>query len=381
MTNNMTLQRSKEFSRPAARFDDDGNPTSGTGQALEVRASAALNCRRSLWFAASGYVPTNPPTEKSLMAMEAGNALEPVVMGAMERAGWRVNPSDPRDPQPVTVKVGPKLLVTGHPDGTVQLPVPEGQAGSDDATAQMFLFEGEEKSPTYGEEMAVEVKTRGPEAFKRWRTLGAERSHPATAAQAAIYTLGQFGQMRDAVIVTMDTGNRTWDHEVIPSERLDRALQHVSRWLEPLADHQALHGPDPDALPNRDFLVGSWQCKSCPFLNICQPGGETGSEVEAAEIPEAPEVSDEEAHEAVATYTEARQATKAPEKAKRAALATLKAWIRRKGDTKATVGGRTVSLVQSRRYSVNYPRLNSLLDPETRAEIVTERSSEYVRVN
>ena len=116
--------RAKTFSRPAARFDDDGNPASGTGQALEVRASAALNCRRSLWYAATGYVPTNPPTEESLMAMEAGNALEPVVARAMERAGWRVNPADPRNPQTVTVKVGPKLLVTGHPDGTVRLPLP-----------------------------------------------------------------------------------------------------------------------------------------------------------------------------------------------------------------------------------------------------------------
>ena len=381
MTNNMTMQRSEEFSRPSARFDDDGNPASGTGQGLEVRASAALNCRRSLWFAATGYVPTNSPTEKSLMAMEAGNALEPVMTRAMERAGWRVNPSDPRDPQPITVKVGPKLLVTGHPDGTVRLPVPGGQAGPEDATAQMFLFDEEEKSPTYGEEKVVEVKTRGPEAFKRWRTLGAERSHPASVAQAAVYSLGQFGEMRDAVIATMDTGNRTWDHEIIPAERLERALQHVCQWLEPLADHHALHGPDPDALPNRDFLVGSWQCRSCPFLDICQPGGETGSQVETAEMPEASQVTDEEAQEAVRAYTEARQDMKAPEKVKRAALATLKAWMLRKGDAKVTIAGRTVSLVQSRRYSVNYPRLNSLLDPEARAEIVTERQSEYVRVN
>ena len=55
--------------------------------------------------------------------------------------------------------------------------------------------------------------------------------------------------------------------------------------------------------------------------------------------------------------------------------------MRRKGDAKATIAGRTVSLVQSRRYAVNYTRLNSLLDPEVRAEIVTERESEYVRVN
>ena len=102
---------------------------------------------------------------------------------------------------------------------------------------------------------------------------------------------------------------------------------------------------------------------------------------ENREEPEEKVVSDEEAQEAVKVYTEARQSMKTPEKAKRAALKTLKAWMRRKGDAKTTIAGRTVSLVQSRRYAINYPRLNSLLDPEVRAEIVTERESEYVRVN
>ena len=41
--------RAEVFSRPAARFDADGN--------LEVRASAALGCRRALWYAATGYEP------------------------------------------------------------------------------------------------------------------------------------------------------------------------------------------------------------------------------------------------------------------------------------------------------------------------------------
>ena len=272
MTTATTTDRAKTFSRPAARFDDDGNPASGTGQALEVRASAAMNCRRALWYAATGYVPTNSPGEESLMAMEAGNALEPVVARAMERAGWSVDPADPRDPQTVTVKVGPKLLVTGHPDGTVRLPLPVNRERAGDTTVQMFLFDEEEKATPYGEEMVVEVKTRGPEAFKRWRTLGAERSHPASVAQAAIYTLGQFGEMRDAVIATMDTGSRTWDFELIPADRLERALQDTSRWLEPLVDHHDLHGPDPDTLPDRDFLEGSWQCRSCPFLGHMPAG-------------------------------------------------------------------------------------------------------------
>ena len=42
---------------------------------------------------------------------------------------------------------------------------------------------------------------------------------------------------------------------------------------------------------------------------------------------------------------------------------------------------RSVGMVKSRRYSVDYRRLNNLLDPETRSEIVTENVSEYLRVS
>ena len=74
-------------------------------------------------------------------------------------------------------------------------------------------------------------------------------------------------------------------------------------------------------------------------------------------------MSDQEAREAVAAYAEAQEAIKEPEKVKRSALDTLKAWMRRQGDSKATVNGRTVSLVRSTRYSVNYRKLNEALDP------------------
>ena len=84
-----TTDRAEVFSRPAARFDADGN--------LEVRASSALGCRRALWYAATGYEPTTPPSEESLTAMEAGNVLEPVVVRAMERAGWKVDAADAQE--------------------------------------------------------------------------------------------------------------------------------------------------------------------------------------------------------------------------------------------------------------------------------------------
>ena len=363
------IDRAEVFSRPAARFDEGGQ--------LEIRASSALGCRRALWYAATGYEPTNPPTEESLTAMEAGNALEPVVLRGMERAGWQVIPADPQDPQAVSVRIGPNLLVTGHPDATGRMPLTQGETVASEPTAQTFLFGDEPAAPAYGDEMVVEVKTRGPEAFKRWRTLGAERSHPASVAQAAFYTLGTYGDLRDAAIATMDTGGRTWDYEVIPAERLERALQDACEWLGEVASHHLLNGPDADALPDRDFAAGSWQCRSCPFLAVCLPGTE-----EAGDGPETEEeeVSDDEARDAVAAYADAHESLKEPEKAKRAALDTLKAWMRRQGDAKATVNGRTVSLVQSKRYSVDYRKLNEALDPDVRAGIVTESESEYVRV-
>ena len=343
------------YSRPNARFDGDGQ--------LEIRASAAGNCRRALWYAATGYEPTNPPSDDSLTALEAGNALEPVVLRAMERAGWEVAPADPQDPQQVSVQVGPNMVVTGHPDATGVMPL-------------------------FGGEAVVEVKTRGPEAFKRWRTLGAERSHPASVAQAAFYTLGSFGELRDAVIATMDTGDRVWDYEVIPAERLGQALDRGCEWLGELATHHARHGPDPDALPERDFSATSWQCRSCPFLNVCLPGTAAAAEGEtepAEDAEPAAPVTDEEARNALQDYEELQDTIREFEHEKKWVVEQLRAWLGQQGVDKAKLEGRekprSVGMVTSHRYTVDYKRLNNLLAPDIRAEIVSENVSEYLRVS
>ena len=355
MTTTIDHNKADVYSRPNARIDGDGQ--------LEIRASAAGNCRRALWYEATGYEITNPKTEETLTVLEAGNALEPVVVRAMERAGWEVTPADPQDPQQVSVQVGPNMVVTGHPDATGVMPL-------------------------FGGEAVVEVKTRGPEAFKRWRTLGAERSHPASVAQAAFYTLGTFGDLRDAVIATMDTGSRQWDYEVIPAERVGQALDRASEWLGQLAAHLVLNGPDPDVLPERDYSVTDWQCKSCPFLAVCLPGSaaEAEGEGEPAEDAEPVEpVTDEQARNALHEYEEIQDTIREFEDEKKWAVEKLGAWLGQQGVVKAKLQGRaktrSVGMVTSRRYSVDYKRLNNLLDPETRAEIVTENVSEYLRVS
>ena len=115
------------FNRPAARFD---------GGRIEVRASALGRCRRALWHAATEHPVSNPTMPESLTLFEAGKALEPVVVRAMQRAGWQMTPADRHDPESVSVEVSPRLTVTGHPDATGFLPPDSGTV----AAVEQFLF-------------------------------------------------------------------------------------------------------------------------------------------------------------------------------------------------------------------------------------------------
>ena len=72
----------------------------------------------------------------------------------MQRAGWEINPTDAGRPRRVSVRLASNLSVSGHLDASGRIPV------------------------FGGDELVVEVKTRGPAAFKRWQTMGAEISHP-----------------------------------------------------------------------------------------------------------------------------------------------------------------------------------------------------------
>ena len=367
MSDDITLN---PYDRPSARFTDRLSPTrSGNGK-LEVRASALGQCRRRLWYAATDQPVSNPTTPETQLIFDAGNALEPVVIRAMQRAGWTISPTNREGPTAVSVELDDHLVVTGHPDAT-------GSPPASAASVEDFLFDPED--------LVIEVKTRGPEAFKRWQTLGAERSHPDSVAQAASYSLGLFGEVRDVVIATLDTGSRRWDYEVIPANRVERAWNQAGNRLTELAEHFAVNGPDPSVLPDRDFEASDWQCRSCPYLNVCQPGEAAGPAVADSEDDVVEPVLDEAARGALRDYEQAQSELKSLDAVKRGALKTLQHWLHGTGQQKAKLQGsaktRTVGMVASRRYAVDHKRLNALLDPETRAEVVTEQTSEYLRVS
>ena len=349
------MQKDETYSRPIAAFTEEG--------LLELRASAALGCRRALWYSATGY-QGDPPDARSLMIMEAGTALEPVVLRAMARDGWEVTPIDPSQPVKVTLTLSPLLVVGGHPDaiGFVPLLSPE------------------------DEPSVIEVKTRGPAAFQRWQTLGAERSHPESVGQASFYTYGLFGEPRDLVIATMDTGSRGWDYEVIPQERVQQALAKATDWLMPLEEHHRQHGPDAKVLPPRDFEEGHWRCTNCPYRRYCRPEKPEDAAVEE-EAPERaePPVSEAEAENALRRYEEVQASIRDAEEEKRVQLQVLGTWLHQRGEDKAQLEGsercRNVSRVRTTRYSVDYKKLNNLLSPEVRETVVAEKVSEYVRVS
>ena len=205
-------------------------------------------------------------------------------------------------------------------------------------------------------------------------------------AQAAFYSYGTFGEARDVVIATMDTGSRQWDFEVIPAERVATAFHRACERLGTIGAHHLLHGRDSQALPERDFTADDWQCKRCPFLNTCLPGSAAVEpDPEDEPVDDGEPVSDEEAQAALGEYENAQEMLKAIEEDKQWALGLLRGWLKQQGKDKARLEGRektrTVGMVKSTRYNVDHKRLNALLDPEARATIVTENVSEYLRVS
>ena len=84
-------------------------------------------------------------------------------------------------------------------------------------------------------------------------------------------------------------------------------------------------------------------------------------------------------------YEEISELLKSLNADKRESLEVLERWLTAQGVSKAQLDGRdktrTVGMVSTKRYKVDHKQLNALLDPEQRAEIVTESRSEYLRVS
>ena len=241
--------------RPSAHWD---------GHTLTVRASAQADCRRALWYAATGQEPTNPPDEIAQVRMDAGRALESVVIRAMRRAGWQTtNYATARYNVDVSEDLAEGLTIAGTPDA---------------------------RAIEYGDTLRslVEVKTYGHSRYKHWQSMRTEGMNPAAMMQAAIYRRGlynddQIDLSAPVVFACLDTDTREWDYEAIDPARVDMwAGVAEDRLTELRKDLLADRQPEPEYNP------GDWQCRSCPFLTVCgnvepEPAGDAHTVAEFAD--------------------------------------------------------------------------------------------------
>ena len=379
----MTTSNTSPYSRPTARFTETG---------MTIRASGATNCRRRLWYSATGATVTNPPDIDSQTIMSTGNALEPIVVAAMQARDWRITPWDEKTQGSVSLEITPSITVAGHPDAVGRPPFgfpfplqldPNAEKTTLETLKAMSYEQIEEKIASVVAESIIEIKTRGAGAHKRWRDLGAERSHPAAAVQAAIYTLGYFGELRSAIISTMSTDSRKWDpekdFEMIPSDRIGRLIGRLHDYLMPLDEHFREYGADPEALPERDFEAGSLECRGCPFLATC---GNIAPPDEPLEVTG--DLIMEDAEQAVRELDEVTPPMRELKKRSDGARKTLRAFMEQQNAERMEIDGlegpRRVTLSEMARRGVNYQNLNHYIDPETREKIVTETTSKQLRV-
>ena len=139
------VERAGVYDRPSARFDWEGQ--------LEVRASAASRLPARPLVRRHG--PRARTAERRGVDRHGDGTRPGAGCAARHAAGGLGGHSRRREAHPtgIVLQLTPVVKVTGHPDATGRMPL-------------------------FGGEAVIEVKTRGPSAFKRWQALGAERSHP-----------------------------------------------------------------------------------------------------------------------------------------------------------------------------------------------------------
>jgi len=340
--------------RPAAQYDAD------TG--LTVRASAALDCRRALWYAANAVEETNPPSQQALTQMDAGKALEAVVFRALARDGWRTtNFANRRGGSVPTVRrAAGDVSFTGTPDGRVS------------------------SVHTGGEMMLAEVKSRGHQQFRRWQEQGAWVAHPAAVAQLAIYRYGLADREGIApgtggVIACIDTDTREVDWEVIPHNVLKAAWEWASRRASDLAAHMA-ESFDP---PARDFEPQDWQCRRCPFRDECY-----GEQDDQIILP--PDTASEEVALLALLATDGLVSQRARAKDEQAEYdrlrAVIAAYFTASGATSlsTTVDGKsgflTAVWATRRSYPIDRKKLRQYLSAAQQQEVFGETATQYVTI-
>ena len=195
------------------------------------------------------------------------------------------------------------------------------------------------------------------------RKLADERGVPVYV----VFSNATLGEMASAMPQTPDA--------MLKIKGVGRARfeQFGGRFLSAIADHAGSNGNLPGVQPPAGSNGRGPEHQTAGRAGVVGPTGAADADV-----------SDDEARQALAAYESAVEARDQADQARRRALDTLGAWLRTRGLENATLSGpnkeRRVKIMRRISRSVDYEKLEALLEPEARAEIITERELEFVRV-
>ena len=308
---------------------------------LEYRSSALGKCTKAVAYEAFGYQKTDEIPPEVVATMNKGTLLESVGKYIMGRYGWIVED----DVSPVAINIGGGMILTGNPDGYASHPV-----------------------YTNGKKLVVEIKTRSESAMRFAEAVGVEVSHRDAAWQASLYAMAQTGVPQDVVVATFSS--ETWDYSinVIPAERVKVLYEEAverARLIRGVLSARKL--PEPE-LPK-----GHFKCGSCEFRTAC------GNNVKDPVIVGGT-LSDNQLVDEIIKWDKASQSipsTSSPEsKVKKDAAAVIKEHVTNSGidEFDIPIDGRIFNLKLNRNpdYSVDFEKLNELVSPEVREQIVLQ---------
>ena len=362
--------------------DYSRSPVSGvtnfgrSGASMTVRASSASSgCVRALYYEAkeraeSKYdhsrVDDAQPSNISQTLMDAGNALESVVLDAVRRGGvWEIDHN--QDAESVIVEICGGVTLTGHAD----------------AVATRVDGAADSRQP-----VIAEVKTVGSSRFSRWQNTGTLRANPEWARQLSIYTAGRFGANagRGGVMFVMNRDTGEVGSEFLSESTLRAAFRQTREKMSALQSAVAAAEKPPRGFPATD-----WRCKRCPFLDDC------GNYAETETVDDEAAVTPEELARAVEVYAERKpEKTEADREVRKfgdlkEAESVIKRHMSETGQTEfkevSPDGSRIVTAKISERkaYKADFPALNQIFEdygvPEDRrAEAVKETTSAVARL-
>ena len=370
------------YDRPSAQVytDKNGEPH------LDVRSSKIGACRRQLAYHAYNVPPSNPMTPEDLNRVNAGTALEGVVISFLRNKGWTVESFStmPLEEQPqLRVPLSEKLSVTGIPDARASHP---------DLTNDHICL--------------AEIKTRSQSAWNRKQRQGYANAHPEAVSQLGVYRRGLsrlpngeefIDPEAQAILVTMSVGTPVWNVDVdhVPIEIMEQFYVRESNRIMALGELLTnMESYEKRQLPRQDFDATSWQCKTCPFRDVCRPKDKSDTPTqEQVQLPPQPsgfsaslEVRAAEA--ALHLYQELQvdqNQLKYNKELQDEARAELHKFLQAQKLSETTLEGvdgkrRKIKEMTSTSTIIDYELLRRSVSADLYREIVTKNHSNYARV-